>query len=129
MTQPYIHGYPFSPKFPSHPHCHVALSRVPRVPFESRISLLKLNAYLTQDSASSVADTLGPVHGEGLCHLLTACWEHRAPISCPELSFPIKLFPVCFVAPSSFCFCLSVSKCPSLDPHCFRWQLPFSPWL
>ena len=29
-TQPYIHMYPFSPKLPSHPGCHITLSRVPR---------------------------------------------------------------------------------------------------
>ena len=28
-TQPYIHTYPFSPKLPSHPGCHITLSRVP----------------------------------------------------------------------------------------------------
>ena len=28
-TQPYIHMYPFSPKFASHPCCHITLSRVP----------------------------------------------------------------------------------------------------
>ena len=27
-TQPYIHMYPFSPKLPSHPGCHITLSRV-----------------------------------------------------------------------------------------------------
>ena len=29
-TQPYIHMYPFSPKLPSHPGCHMTLSRIPR---------------------------------------------------------------------------------------------------
>ena len=28
-TQPYMYTYPFSPKVPSHPGCHVTLSRVP----------------------------------------------------------------------------------------------------
>ena len=28
-TQPYISMYPFSPKLPSHPDCHITLSRVP----------------------------------------------------------------------------------------------------
>ena len=28
-TQPYIYMYPFSPKLPSHPSCHIALSSVP----------------------------------------------------------------------------------------------------
>ena len=28
-TQPYIYMYPFSPKLPSHPGCHITLSRVP----------------------------------------------------------------------------------------------------
>ena len=28
-TQPYINMYPFSPKLPSHPGCHITLSRVP----------------------------------------------------------------------------------------------------
>ena len=30
-TQPYIYIYPFSPKLPSYPDCHVTLSRVPCV--------------------------------------------------------------------------------------------------
>ena len=28
-TQPYIYTYAFSPKFPSHPGCHITLNRVP----------------------------------------------------------------------------------------------------
>ena len=28
-TQPCMHVYPFSPKFPSPPGCHITLSRVP----------------------------------------------------------------------------------------------------
>ena len=28
-TQPCMHAYPFSPKFPSPPGCHITLSRVP----------------------------------------------------------------------------------------------------
>ena len=28
-TQPYLYMYPFSPKLPSHPGCHMTLSRVP----------------------------------------------------------------------------------------------------
>ena len=28
-TQPYVYVYPFSPRLPSHPGCHIALSRVP----------------------------------------------------------------------------------------------------
>jgi len=27
-TQPYIHVYPYSPKLPSHPGCHIILSRI-----------------------------------------------------------------------------------------------------
>ena len=28
-TQLYMHRYPFSPELPSHPGCHITLSRVP----------------------------------------------------------------------------------------------------
>ena len=38
MTQPYIYRHPFSPKFPTHPGCHVTLSRVK--------TLLKLNLHM-----------------------------------------------------------------------------------
>ena len=31
MTQPYIYVYPFSPRLPSHPGCHITWSRVPCV--------------------------------------------------------------------------------------------------
>ena len=30
ISDPYIYTYPFSPKLPSHPDCHITLSRVPR---------------------------------------------------------------------------------------------------
>ena len=51
-TQPYTYMCPFSPKLPSHPGCHVTLSRVPCAAY-SRALLVVCFKYTDADRITS----------------------------------------------------------------------------